>query len=184
MFALAMALPAFGQQPPTDGPGMGMQNPYPDQPPFTAQELSRFMHDWPDVVQWLHAHGKDISNPSGPGVFPRAFAGAEFTTYMGSKGWTVERFGFVTAEVARCVVALEIQNQMPTANSQIEDSIKQIEANPNMSAEQKQAAVQQMKAVQSQMMGISANVPASELSLVKPKETDLKKILDIKTAQD
>ena len=163
---------------------MGMQNPYPDQPPFSASELSRFMRDWPDVVKWLDSHGKSVSNANNPGAFAQAFTGADFTAYLGTKGWKIERFGFVTAEVARCIVALEIQNQMPQANSQIQDSINQIQSNPNMTNAQKQAAIEQMKAVQSQMMGISVNVPESELSLVKPKQDELKKILDIKTSQD
>ncbi len=181
---IVTALPVFAQQSQGGMPGMGMQNPYPNQAPFSEPELTRFMHDWPDVVKWLDSHGKSLSDPSRPGAFAQAFAGADFAGYLGSKGWKVERFGFVTAEVARCMVALELQNQMPTANSQIEDSINQIQSNPDMTDAQKQAAIQQMRAVQSQMSGLSVNVPASELSLVKPRKDQLTKILDIKSSQD
>lgn len=179
-----MTVPLFGQQSQMGGAGMGMQNPYPNQQPFTAQELSRFMRDWPDVVKWLDSHGRTVSNNENPGALANVFAGNDFAAYLNGKGWKLDRFGYVTAEVAMCLTALAIQEQMPTANSQIQDSINQIQSNPNMSDAQKQSAIQQMKAVQSQMMGISVNVPESELSLVKPKQDELKKILDINTSQD
>jgi len=179
-----MTVPLFAQQSGMGGPGMGMQNPYQDQKPFTSQELSRFMRDWPDVVKWLDSHGRNVSNNENPGALANMFAGSDFVAYLNGKGWKLDRFGYVTVEVALCLTALAIQEHMPSTNSQIQDSINQIQSNPNMTDAQKKSAIEQMKAVQSQMMGLSVNVPQSELSLVKPKQDELKKILDINTSQD
>ncbi|WP_455382509.1 hypothetical protein [Salinispira pacifica] len=175
---LSATLPLFAQQQSQMGPDMGFRNPYQNQQPFTGQELSRWMRDWPDVTKWLDAHGDSVSQAENPSDIARFFRGADLTAYLRSKGWTPDRFGYVTVEVALCLAAVEMETQMPEANSQIEDSIKQIQDNPNMSAAQKQATIEQLRAVQSQMGGFSANVPKSELALVKPKQDELKKILD------
>jgi len=152
--------------------------PYGKQAPFTSSELTRFMADWPSVVTWGNQHHEDFSGAKNASDLAGLFAAADFQAFITSKGWTVNRFGYVAAEVALCLGAIEMKAQMPEADSQMQAAIDQIKNNPNMSAEQKTAAIQMMQGTQGQIFEMFKHVPQSEIDLVTPKQEELKTMFE------
>jgi hypothetical protein len=172
---VALSVPAFAQQ---NSAADGGAQPYANQPPFSSAELSRFMRDWPDAVAWLKQHNRENGNLQNPGDLRSMFAGADFQAYMKSKGWALDRFGYVAVETAICLASLDSGSQLTQANSQMESAIKQIESDPNYSADQKKQMIQMMQGVKSQSTQFLKDVPQSELDLVRPRQEALKTMFD------
>jgi len=170
-----LAATAFAQQSSLDYQTF---QPYGNQAPFTSSELTRFMADWPSVQRWGKQHNEDFAGAKRASDLAGLFAAADFQAFIGSKGWTVNRFGYVAAEIALCLGAIEMKAKMPEADSQMQAAIDQIKNNPNMSAEQKAATIQMMQGTQGQILEVFKHVPQSEIDLVTPKQEELKTMFE------
>jgi hypothetical protein len=146
--------------------------------PFTGEELTKFMADWPAFSQWAESTGQKYDPTAAPA--PGTNYGSELQEYLTGRGWKTERFFYVLSRVAYGLSAMQTQQTVPEVVSQLQAQKDQIMANPDIPESQKQALISQLDQSIQQMGGIPQQydeIHPSELELIKSNKDALMTIL-------
>ena len=164
LLALFLAAPAFAQ----------------NQSLMTERELSKFIADWPAVLQWLDARGRDLDSAPTRQALAAYFAGADFETFIRGKGWTVERFGYVAGTTFTLVMYVNFERENPDVVKQFDQAIAEVRSNAEMTPEQKKETIEGLEEAKKSIMNFvdDAELNEAELKLVRAKYDSLIKIIE------
>jgi len=149
-------------------------------PLMTERELSKFIADWPSIVQWLENRGKDFDSAASGQALAAYFAGADFEAFLRGKGWTAERFGYVAGTAFTLTAYVNFERENPDIAKQFDDAIAEVRSNAAMSAEEKADMINGLENAKKSMLNLSseAKLNEAELKLVRAKYDALMKILE------
>jgi hypothetical protein len=145
--------------------------------PLTDKEVAKLVADWPAMVDWLEKKGKEIDAAPDGGISTAVFADQEFKAYMAKKGWTVERFGYVSSTAFFLTGVIAIERENPETIKQFDDAIAQVKAS-EASADQKADAIKQLEDAKKAMLAVSSDkqINQDELKIVRARFDDLYKL--------
>lgn len=148
-------------------------------PMMTDREVAKFIDDWPSVSQWLQAKGKQFDSDSAGQSIAALTVGSDFSAFLRGKGWSVERFSYVTGTVFALVSYVAFERQNPAMMKQFDDSIAQIRANPSMSEADKEEAIKSLEETKKSLLSMSsgANFNEPEIKLVRARYDAIYKVL-------
>ena len=150
--------------------------------PFTDRELAKLIADWPSVVQWMEAKGRqlDAAESAGPGAFAAMMAGADLEAFLKGKGWTLARFSYVAGTAFMLAAYVTFERQNPDMIKQFDEAIAQIRANPSMSPADKSQAIQGLEEAKKSLLTLpeEAKVNEAELKLVRARYDALYKVME------
>jgi uncharacterized protein YfdQ (DUF2303 family) len=151
-----------------------------DQPLMTERELSRFISDWPDVLKWCEARGKEYDAASGTATVRALLTGADLEAYLKSKGWSLERFSYVAGATFTCVLYITFERENPDVLKEFDDAIAEVRASTEISAEDKAEMIKGLEEARKSMLHLAdeANIKEAELRLVRARYDDLSKLLE------
>ncbi len=160
--------------------GIAFAQDFKDQAPFDNSELGQFMETWPGFIEWAEEHGEEYGD-----VDTAAEAQAcsqELLSYLSGKGWTGNRFFYVSHQVALGLAALETEENNPKLNAEMDQAIQEIMNNPDIPPAQKDQMLAMMKTSQGQMNQIQEmqeNIPPQEMALITANRAKLKEIMSM-----
>jgi hypothetical protein len=145
--------------------------------PLTDAEVAKLVTDWPAVIDWLEKKGKQIEAAPDGGISTAVFADREFTSFMAKKGWTIERFGYVSGTAFFLTGILALERENPDTIKQFDEAIAQVRAS-EAPADQKAEAVKQLEDAKKAMLSISSDkeINQDELKIVRSRFDGLYKL--------
>lgn len=150
--------------------------------PLTDKELSKLIADWPAVVQWLEAKGRqlDEAEESGPAAIAAMAAASGLETFLRGKGWTVERFSYVAGTAFMLTAYVTLERQNPDMVKEMDEAIAQVRANTDLSASDKAQQIQAMEEAKKSMLAMpsEAKLNEAELKLVRARYDALYKMME------
>jgi hypothetical protein len=148
--------------------------------PMSERELSKFIQDWPAVVQWLEAKGKQFDADAPGAAMAALFMGADFEAFLKGKGWTSERFSYVVGTATALLGYVYMERQNPELMKEFDQAIAQINATAGMSAADKAQAVKSLEEAKKAMLALpaEAKLNEAELKLVRARYDALVKLFD------
>ena len=150
--------------------------------PLTDRELAKLIADWPAVVQWLGAKGRqiDAAGSAGPSAFAAMMAGVDLEAFLKGKGWTLARFSYVAGTAFMLAAYVTLEKQNPDMIQQFDEAIAQIRANPSLSAADKAQAIQGLEEAKKSVlaMPVEAKLNEAELKLVRARYDALYKMME------
>jgi len=136
--------------------------------PLTDKEVSKLVTDWPAMVDWLEKKGKQLEDAGDGGIPQAILADKEFKDFMSKRGWTIDRFAYVsgTAFYLTAVIAMEKQN--PDMAKEFDDAIAQIRAS-ELPPDQKAENIKSLEEAKATMLGLSSaqDINQAELKIVR-----------------
>ncbi len=153
----------------------------PSDAPFTDRELAKLIADWPSVVQWLEAKGRQIDAAEASGqALAAAFMGANVEAFLKGKGWTLARFSYVAGTAFMLAAYVTFERQNPDMIKQMDEAIAQVRANPSLSPADKAQAVQGLEEAKKSLLALpaEAKVNEAELKLVRARYDALYKMME------
>lgn len=153
----------------------------PSDAPFTDRELAKLIADWPSVVQWLEAKGRQIDAAEASGqALAAAFMGADVEAYLKGKGWTLARFSYVAGTAFMLAAYVTFERQNPDMIKQMDEAIAQVRANPSLSPADKAQAIQGLEEAKKSLLALpaEAKVNEAELKLVRARYDALYKMME------
>jgi len=147
---------------------------------LTEKELSKFIQDWPSVVQWLESKGKQFDSDSAGQGMAAMFVGTEFTNFLRGKGWSSERFSYVAGSTFAIVAFISFEKENPDLVKEFDDAIKQARANTSMSEADKAAMIKSMEDAKRSILSMAATADfnEAEIKVVRAKYDQLMKLID------
>lgn len=156
-----------------------------EQQAFSAGELSRFLTDYPQVLEFLADKGEGVedSDPQDiwSGISADAALSAQLTTFLKARDWTMERFAYVATQTARGFAALTLQQQAPSMQEDMATARAEIEADTSLSSEMKRQILAQMAQTQAQvdaMRTADQNIPKAEMDLIRSNEESIRRVFE------
>lgn len=149
--------------------------------PLTDRELVKLIADWPSVVQWLEAKGRQIDAAEASGqALAAAFVGADVEAFLKGKGWTLARFSYVAGTAFMLTAYVTLERQNPDMIKQMDEAIAQIKTNPYLSASDKAQQIQAMEEAKKSMLAMpaEAKLNEAELKLVRARYDALYKVME------
>jgi hypothetical protein len=148
------------------------------QKPMTEKELSKFIGDWPVVSKWFEDRSQKIASTPGGNLPAALFTGKDFEAFIGKRGWTVDRFSYVSGSAFFLVNLVTIDRQNPDLAQQFDDAIAQIEAS-DLSADDKAQNIKSMNDAKKLTLGLSGDkeINEAELQLVRAHYKELMALL-------
>ncbi len=149
--------------------------------PFTAAELDRFLDDWPRFVRWAEERGRDLESVTTPSEVMQAFRRFDADSFLREAGWDPERFFYVAGHAWMATVVLTAQQQMPEMIAGIDQAIEAVRANPALTAQQKQATIEELGAAKALMLGLDSyvDIDPGEVELVRTRQNRVRTVLDL-----
>lgn len=167
LLALSLCAPALAQSPDA---------------PFTDRELAKLIADWPAVVQWMEAKGRqlDAAESAGPGAFAAMMAGADLEAFLKGKGWTLARFSYVAGTAFMLAAYVTFERQNPETIASIDQAIAETRSNAYMTPEQKAQTIQGLEEAKKSLLAlpVEAKVNEAELKLVRARYDALYKVME------
>jgi hypothetical protein len=150
--------------------------------PFTDRELAKLIADWPSVVQWLEAKGRqiDAAESAGPAAFAAMMAGSDLEAFLKGKGWTLARFSYVAGTAFMLAAYVTFERQNPDMIRQMDEAIAQVRSNPSLPPADKAQAIQGLEEAKKSMLAIpaEAKLNEAELKLVRARYDALYKVME------
>lgn len=136
--------------------------------PLTDKEVSKLVADWPAIVDWLEKKGAQIENAGDGGLSQAILADKEFKAMMAQRGWTVERFGYVSSTAFYLTSVITMEKQNPEIAKEFDDAIAQIRAS-ELPPDQKAENIKAMEEAKAAMLGLSSaqDINQAELKIVR-----------------
>jgi len=149
--------------------------------PLTERELSKFIADWPATVQWLEARGKRLDAAGGSGAIAAMLTGSDFSAFLKGKGWSVERFSYVTGTVFMLVAYIAFERENPDMLKELDDAIAEIRADSSIAAADKADAIASIEELKKSFLAMpsEAKLNEAEIKLVRAKYDALAKMIDM-----
>lgn len=148
--------------------------------PMSERELTKFIQDWPAVIQWLEAKGKQLDADAPGAALAAFFMGADFESFLKGKGWTSERFNYVSGTTIALLGYVYMERENPGLMKEFDEAIAQINATPGLSAADKAQAVKSLEEAKKAMLALpaEAKLNEAELKLVRARYDALVKLFD------
>jgi hypothetical protein len=147
--------------------------------PFTDKEVAKMIADWPAVGKWFEDRGKAIEAASDGGFSTALFLDKDFKAFIAKKGWTLERFSYVsgTAFSLLMIVAVELEN--PDLAAQFDEAIAQIQAS-DLPAAEKAVNIQAVNDAKAATLAISTDkeINQAELAIVRNRYEELMELAE------
>ena len=149
--------------------------------PFTAEEIDKFLEDWPRFNTWAIQQGQRIDSAPDPTMLMRMLPGMQPGAFLRTAGWTVERFSYVAGHTWMAIITLETEAAAPAMVADIDAAIEEIRANPAMTAAQKRPAIEQLEGAKAMMLGLTSyfSVDPVELELVRERADRVREVLGL-----
>lgn len=149
--------------------------------PMSERELVKFIQDWPAVLQWAEAKGKQIDADAPGAALAAYFMGAELEAFLKGKGWASERFSYVVGTTSTLLGYVYLERENPAIIKEFDEAIAQINATPGMSAAEKAQAVQSIQEAKKAMLALpaEARLNEAELKLVRARFDALVELFDL-----
>jgi hypothetical protein len=145
--------------------------------PLTGPELDMLIRDWPEVIAWADQKDDQLGSlAESPSLLAAYVAGTDLYGLIQSKGWAQpERFFIVAAQASAALVRIEIEDEMPAAIAEINETKKAIQADPNLTAQQKNEIMANMDVALQAMTGAADTVPVTdgEVQLVRARRAEV-----------
>lgn len=148
--------------------------------PLTDKEVAKLVVDLPAVQKWFEDRGEAIESSADGGISPALFLDKDFKAFIAKRGWTVERFSYVTGTAFSLLMIVEMERQNPEMAEQFEAAIAQIQASEEMSAAQKTESIKAINDAKASMLNLSADkdVDQAELAIVRARYGELMKLAE------
>lgn len=149
--------------------------------PFTAEELDKFLEDWPRFNEWAVEQGRRLDSAPDPTMLMRMLPGMQATAFLRTAGWTVERFTYVAGHTWMAIITIETEAAAPAMVADLDAAIEEIRANPAMTAAQKRPAIEQLEAAKAMLLGLNSyfSVDPKELELVRDRTERVREVLGL-----
>jgi hypothetical protein len=152
--------------------------------PLTDAEVAKLVADWPDVIDWLEKKGKQIEAAPDGGISTAVFADREFTSFMAKKGWTIERFSYVSSTAFYLTSVIAIERENPDTARQFDEAIAQVRAS-ELPADQKAENIKTLQDAKAAMLSLSSDmvINQDELKIVRARFDGLYKLAQSMSGQ-
>lgn len=142
--------------------------------PLTDREVTKMIADWPAVAQWFKDRSQKLAAAPDGSIPSALFMDKDFTAFIGKRGWTAERFGYVTGTAFSLLSVVAIERQNPDIAKQFDESIAQVEAS-EMSAADKAEAVKALNDAKAGMLAIPGGkeIDQAELKIIRARYENL-----------
>jgi len=153
--------------------------------PFTDKEVQKAIADWPAAVQWLEARGKRIGTGEKGGLAAAVFLEKDFEAFLKGRGWTVERFSYVTGKAFSLMLIVAAERENPEIAAQFDEAIAQIRASDMPAADQAES-IKAIEDARAAMFAISADdgIDQGALAIVRKRFDELKLLAESVAGED
>jgi hypothetical protein len=147
-------------------------------------DVEHFINTFPKLEKDLEKYGLRYEAREGNVTIPEAVkAKDDFLSILKKHGWDenfFQKFGTIMIGYSSIVYGKE----MKKAETEFDRSIREIDSNPNLTAEMKSQFKEQMRAAQSALKNqdntLMKSIHQNDLDLVKPYIEEIKKVIDKK----
>jgi hypothetical protein len=147
-------------------------------------DVEHFIETFPKLETDLERYGLRYEAREGNVTIPEALkAKDDFLSILKKHGWDenfFQKFGTIMIGYSSIVYGKE----MKKAETDFDKSIKEIDSNPNLTAEMKSQFKEQMRAAQSALKNqdntLMKSIHQNDLDMVKPYIEEIKKVIDKK----
>ena len=150
--------------------------------PMTGPELDRLIRDWPDVIAWADQRDDQLASiAESPSLLAAYAAGADLHGLLQRKGWAQpERFFQIAAQASAALLRIQTEEEMPDVIADINEQKKTIQADPNLSAQQKKEILSNIDAALQGMAGAADTFPVTddEVKLVRARRADVSALFE------
>jgi hypothetical protein len=151
-------------------------------PVLKPGDVKHFIKTFPLLKEDFKKFEVKYDGKSGITTYPEALmVSQEFLSILKKHGWD-EHFFAKTAAICVGYSMIVAGKEMKNADPQIAKAMKEIESNPNLSAEMKKQLLEQMKSVKGvmkeQQKAFKRSAHKADMELIKPHIEDLKKLFD------
>jgi len=152
------------------------------QPILKPGDVKHFIKTFPLLKEDLKKFEVKYDGKSGIITYPEAIkASSEFLGILKKHGWD-EHYFEKTAAICLGYSMIVSGKEMKKVDPQIEKAMKEIESNPNLSAEMKKQLIEQMKTVKGvmkeQQKVVKRYAHKADVELIKPHIQDLKELFE------
>ena len=152
------------------------------QPLLKPGDVKNFIKTFPLLKEDFKKFDVKYDGKSGIVTYPEALAASqEFQGILKKHGWD-EHYFEKTAAICLGYSTIVYGKEMQKVDPAIDKAMKEIESNPNLSAEMKKQLMEQMKSVKGtmkqQQQALKESVNEADMELIKPNIQDLKKIFE------
>jgi hypothetical protein len=147
---------------------------------MTDRELSKFISDWPATVQWCDAKSKKYEDQANLSLPSALLVDKEFQSFLAKRGWTLERFSYVSGTVFGLMYVVTFERKSPEVIKQIDDGIAEIEAS-ELSRADKDQMIKSMNDTKRAMLAVPGDktINEQELKLVRARYAEITKAAKI-----
>ena len=147
-------------------------------------DVEHFINTFPDLEKDLEKYGLRYEAREGNVTIPEAVkAKDDFLSILKKHGWDenfFQKFGAIMIGYSTMVYGKEMKN----ADTKLDKSIKEIDDNPNLTAEMKTQLKEQMRlvknAMQEQKVNLKKSIHQNDLDMVRPYIEEIKNVIDKK----
>lgn len=151
-------------------------------PVLKPGDVKHFIKSFPLLKEELKKFEVKYDGKAGIVTYPEAIkASSEFLGILKKHGWD-EHFFEKTAAICLGYSSIVAGKAMKDADPKVAKAMKEIESNPNLSAEMKKQLIEQMKtvkgAMKQQQKVVKKYAHKADIELIKPHIDDLKKVFE------
>jgi len=144
-------------------------------------DVERFVKTFPLLKEDFEKYGAKYEAKSGNITIPEALsASSEYMAVLKKHGWD-EQFFLKMTTIFSAYASIVYKKEMKAQGPQIAEALKQIESNPQLSADMKKQLVSQMKQTMGaieQGSGLFGGLHPEDVALVTPFVDQLKAVMD------
>jgi hypothetical protein len=142
--------------------------------PITDKEVVKMIADWPAAGKWFEDRGKRIEAASDGGFSTALFLDKDFKAFIAKKGWTLERFSYVSGTAFSLLMIVAVERENPDLAAQFDDAIAQIQAGDSP-ADEKASNIRALNEAKAAALAISTDkeINQAELAIVRNRYDEL-----------
>lgn len=173
LLTLALFLPATTSQ----AQDMGQQK------AFTADELDKFLADYPDYMKWAMAKGMAMQSQQQEPTMEEVMAmRQEINDFLAKRGWSSpERFMYILGQVSLGMLPMQGGGGSNDMLSALKAQRSMIENNPNIPESEKKSALadidETLKELAETPQMVQQQVKPEELALINERRDEIMKVL-------
>ena len=154
----------------------------PVRPVLEKGDVSHFVKTYPQLKNDMEAFGLDYDSEESELTIPQGIqSNQELMAILKKHGWD-EHFFQKAMVIITGYATVRYDRESVTADSEMEQALKEIESNPDLPASMKQQLKQQIAAAQGAIgqtgQGLKQNIHPADLALVQAQIKQLKQVLD------
>ncbi|MBW2369998.1 MAG: hypothetical protein JRH15_19170 [Deltaproteobacteria bacterium] len=162
-----------------------------ERPPFTANELEKFIADWPDFFTWykdkkpykdrtFKGDVKITQVIDGVFFFKGIENHPEVVSYLDGKGWRSERFFYLMEQASNGLAYQHMKDEVPQQQASMRETVKSLRKDKHMPPAERERAVTDLEQaiVNLDQTLKSLQVSDEELALIVSHMETLKQLFD------